>query len=280
MAQDRAAAEPLEPQPFELDRGSHIPLYLQIKQFLSRQIAQWDRREERFYSDDELADMFKVSRMTVRQAVQALVNDGLLARAQGIGTFVVARRMATPFAASSAPAREAEQALELEALIVEMQPCPPSFAAELGVAPETPVHYVFRLRRSGGLVVGIDHRYIPLSVVPTLSKADATRRGFWGRFKVSHTEVRLEATTASPQEARWLNLPAGAPLMLRRVRAIAEDGLVIATGYTSYRADCVHYAVRIPVSREMLDKPGMGEGQDRLVHFRREIDTAGPLADR
>jgi GntR family transcriptional regulator len=280
MPQNRAsAAEPLEPQPFELDRGSHIPLYLQIKQFLSRQIAQWDRREERFYSDDELADMFKVSRMTVRQAVQALVNDGLLARAQGIGTFVVARRMAKPLAAPSA-AREPEAALEFEVLIVEMQPCPPSFAAELGVAPETPVHYVFRLRKSGGVVVGVDHRYIPLSVVPTLSKAEAGRRGFWGRFRVSHTEVRLEATSASHQEARWLNLPVGAPLMLRRMRAIAEDGLVIATGYTSYRADCVHYAVRIPVSREMLEKAGMGEGQDRLVHFRREIDTAGPPAPR
>src|SRR5258707_6758842 len=77
----------------DLDRGSPIPLYLQIKQYLSRQIAVWEQNNDKFYTDGDLCDMFGVSRMTVRQAVQELVDDGLLKRARGVGTFVVMRKI-------------------------------------------------------------------------------------------------------------------------------------------------------------------------------------------
>ena len=77
----------------DLDRSSPIPLYLQIKQYLSRQIAVWERHNDKFYTDGDLCNMFGVSRMTVRQAVQELVDDGLLKRARGIGTFVVTRKI-------------------------------------------------------------------------------------------------------------------------------------------------------------------------------------------
>ncbi|MBV9521537.1 MAG: GntR family transcriptional regulator, partial [Alphaproteobacteria bacterium] len=69
----------------ELDRGSPIPLYMQIKQYLSRQIGAWERHDEKFYTDADLCELFGVSRMTVRQAVQELVDEGLLKRARGIG---------------------------------------------------------------------------------------------------------------------------------------------------------------------------------------------------
>src|ERR1700739_1354301 len=77
----------------KLDRVSPIPLYLQIKQYLSRQIAVWERHNDKFYTDSELCDMFGVSRVTVRQSVQERVDDGLLKRSRGIGTFVVERRV-------------------------------------------------------------------------------------------------------------------------------------------------------------------------------------------
>src|SRR6185369_4401628 len=77
----------------DLDRRSPIPLYLQIKQYLARQISVWERHNDKFFTDGELCDMFGVSRMTVRQAVQDLVDDGLLKRSRGIGTFVVARKI-------------------------------------------------------------------------------------------------------------------------------------------------------------------------------------------
>ncbi|MBC7105150.1 MAG: GntR family transcriptional regulator, partial [Firmicutes bacterium] len=76
-----------------LDRRSPVPLYSQIQEQLRRYILQRQRESSgegpvRFYTDDELAGIFKVSRMTVRQAVQELVNEGLLYRVKGLGTFI------------------------------------------------------------------------------------------------------------------------------------------------------------------------------------------------
>ena len=72
----------------KLDRTSPIPLYVQIKQRLLAMIATWGDRDNRFHGDNELCEMFGVSRMTVRQAVRDLVDDGFLTRVRGTGTFV------------------------------------------------------------------------------------------------------------------------------------------------------------------------------------------------
>src|SRR5260221_4717783 len=74
-----------------LERSSPIPLYMQIKQYLTGEIAAADPRSDKFYTDSELCNMFGVSRMTVRQAVQELVAEGLVKRSRGVGTFIKPR---------------------------------------------------------------------------------------------------------------------------------------------------------------------------------------------
>ncbi len=151
----------------EFDRGSPIPLYLQIKQYLARQISVWERQNDKFYTDSDLCDMFGVSRMTVRQAVQELVDDGLLKRSRGIGTFVVGRKIEerlTPLMDFRQLWVEAGRPVRLEVLKYETQPCPAGFAEDLGIARNAPVRYIFRRRTADTLPIALDHRYIPLSL--------------------------------------------------------------------------------------------------------------------
>jgi GntR family transcriptional regulator len=261
----------------DLDRASPIPLYLQIKQYLSRQIAVWERHNQQFYTDGDLCNMFGVSRMTVRQAVQSLVDDGLLKRSRGIGTFVVARKIEERLG----PGREfpvqwdeTGRPVRLEVLTYETQPCPPGFAEDLGIESAAPVRYIFRLRTAGAMPIALDHRYIPLPIADGLNQADAGSsilRTFWDRFEMSHAEIYLEATSAGPQEVRWLDLPPGAPLMLRRMLYRTMDGLAVLAGYTVYRADLVRYSIHMPLSRETLEPASRGEDQDRFVRLRREM---------
>ena len=73
-----------------LDRGTHAPaLYLQLVAYVRNEIATGALLPgSQLPTEIELTEMFAVSRNTVRQAMNLLVNEGLLARTQGRGTFV------------------------------------------------------------------------------------------------------------------------------------------------------------------------------------------------
>ena len=72
-----------------LSRELPVPLYHQVKTQILRGIeaGQW-HPEDRLPSEDELAERFSVSKITVRQAMRELAQLGYVRREQGRGTFV------------------------------------------------------------------------------------------------------------------------------------------------------------------------------------------------
>ena len=73
----------------ELIRSEGIPIYVQIRETLRGEItSQVLKRGEKLPSEQELASQFKVSRMTIRESIEDLVDEGLLYRRHGVGTFV------------------------------------------------------------------------------------------------------------------------------------------------------------------------------------------------
>ena len=77
-----------------LDKGSHIPLYLQLTAQLTDLIHDGELKPNcRLPSERELSVTLKVSRITSRLAVQELLESGLVYREQGRGTFVAEPKM-------------------------------------------------------------------------------------------------------------------------------------------------------------------------------------------
>src|SRR5574342_1270046 len=73
----------------ELIRTEGIPIYIQIRETLRGEIARDVlKRGEKLLSEQELASRFGVSRMTVRQSIAELIDEGLLYRRHGVGTFI------------------------------------------------------------------------------------------------------------------------------------------------------------------------------------------------
>ena len=80
-----------------LDKQSPIPMYVQIEDYLKNQILQGDFViGVAIPSERELTDTFGVSRMTVRQSITNLVNEGLLYREKGRGTYVATPKIEQP----------------------------------------------------------------------------------------------------------------------------------------------------------------------------------------
>jgi GntR family transcriptional regulator len=72
-----------------VDQNSPIPYYVQVKEALRQRIQQGEwMRGDQLPVDLELCQMFGVSRTVIRQALNELVNEGLVIRRKGKGTFV------------------------------------------------------------------------------------------------------------------------------------------------------------------------------------------------
>src|SRR5436853_6949312 len=72
-----------------IDRQSPIPMYYQIMNQLREKIAAGEYAvDSALPPERELVETYQVSRMTIRQAISELVNEGILDRCSGISTFV------------------------------------------------------------------------------------------------------------------------------------------------------------------------------------------------
>lgn len=241
--------QPPAPKMEALDRCSPLPLYVQIRRHLHGLIARWDATTDRFYSEDELCRLFGVSRMTVRQAIQDLVEDGSLRRVKGLGTFVARRKLEErPLVSFFDRTGTDDGPMTVDMLefgVVRTADPAPS------LAPGERIRYIRRLRSWGTVPVAVDHRYIPIGLARELRSDQVRNRSLVdylaGLVELHHVEMQLEATACGNEEARLLKLVSGDPILVRHLRYVAADGRTVMTGRSLYRADLVRYAFSVPL---------------------------------
>jgi GntR family transcriptional regulator len=244
-----------------LDRTSPLPLYAQLKQRLIGMILDWDEPDRRFYSDEELCALFEVSRDTVRQALSELVQEGLLTRSRGLGTFVSVRKLEerfgpgmdflTQWAAAGTP-------MQSTLLAFERQPADNAVAAALELAPRTLVLLIKRVRAAARVPIAIDYRYLPADLVPDWTEGAA--RGsplhlLWQQHDLRSGDFAIEAGVAGPEEVEYLHLTAGAPVLIRTLRYRDDQNRLVMAGRTIHRGDLVRYSLTVPLSRDGLGAP-------------------------
>lgn len=234
--------------PGAVDRSSPLPLYAQIARRLVAEIS-LSAAEARFCGDEEVAARFDVSRMTARQAIKQLVDEGFLRRVKGIGTFVAAgkieeRSLASFFDGSASGGRP------MTARVLTMgtearADVPPDPA--LGAA----VTYIERLRFVGVVPIVLDHRYLPRRLARRLKRDDAETHSLLDYLKQTVTldrvEMQVEAVGADADSARHLRILPGEPALVRHLRYVAKDGAVVMSGRSIYRGDVVRYSFNVPL---------------------------------
>jgi len=239
-----------------LDRTSPLPLYAQIKQRLIGIIMRWQQADRRFYSDEQLCTLFNVSRDTVRQALSELVQEGLLTRSRGLGTFVSARKLEERFgpgmdflgqwAANGTP-------MQSMPLVFERRPAGDSIAATLELDARARILFIKRVRSAAGVPIAIDYRYLPAELVADWTEESV--RGsplhlLWQSHDLRNGDFAIEAGIAGPEEVEYLHLAAGAPVLIRTLRYRDDGGRLVMAGHTVHRGDLVRYLLNVPLSRD------------------------------
>jgi GntR family transcriptional regulator len=234
-----------------------IPFYIQIRESLREQIAQGILSQgERLPSEDELAAEYGVSRMTVRQGLSNLLDEGLLYRKHGLGTFVsnsnVERdhRRLTNFFESC---RRSGKQPGAEVVRFEVIPVSRPIAEVLNLSPGDPVIRITTLRAINGKPVTLHDAQLPARLFPGLRDASPGDLGLESRhvweliqsygYNVSHVTERLEAQLADEQLAQQLNVTPGSPILYGARVVYATDGTALKYADCYNRGDKVSLTV-------------------------------------
>jgi DNA-binding GntR family transcriptional regulator len=243
--------------------ATHGPRYRRIEQALRARIATL-RPGDRLPSDAELTIEFAVSRMTARNAMQRLTEDGLIERQPGRGSFVAeppAHRRANRLMTFTQEMLRRGLTPSSRLLDRSVRPSSPAEAASLGIPAGEPVVYLRRLRCADDQPIAIETTILLGACAEPVLTADLTRGSLHealtgAGFALRRGTGTIAAAAATTDDARLLAIRAGDPLLVER-RVIADNhGRPIETTESRYRAD--RYALDVRFDVEAPDPPAQG----------------------
>ena len=174
---------------------------------------------EQITSEPALCAEYKLSRGTVRQAIQLLVDQGYLVREQGRGTFAASpKERSEHFSLSSFADEMRRQHRQPSTKLLSNELCPANaeVAERLALQPDTPVFHIQRLRLADSQPAAVETRYLPEVLCPQLAAEDlenvSLHRLFVQKYQIPLVRMEhiVEIQPLSDSMASLLHLPFGA----------------------------------------------------------------------
>lgn len=245
--------------PNDIDKAVPIPFHYQLRELLREEIAggRWEVGE-RLPSERELCETFNLSRTTVREAIDALVNEGLLRRERGRGTFVAEPKILEGLLQSPTGFTDsmAEQGIMVVTKVLrkEIGPAPSHVARELHLRPDEQVTIIDRLRFILNEPILFVTSYVPVRFVPDLVNDDLVNNSLYQllqnkyHLKIASATRYMEAVAANEVEARLFEIRPGSPLMLIESTAYLQGGIPLEYFKARHRGDRTRFRIESHVS--------------------------------
>lgn len=240
---------------FTIDKQSPVPIYHQLQREIRQRILDGDLAPNaRLPSENDLSEQFGISPMTVRQAMSELVNDGLVYRERGRGTFVAPRpptnleHPLTRLSSFSEDMRARDLRPESRILVFETVPASTTIADVLDVDDSDEVLRIKRVRLAEGQPVGIHDTYVR---DVSIERAELEEAGSLYVVFEQHNvtlaegEEVFKAIAADEELSRHLGVPVGAPLLEVTRTTVDDGGRPVEHVIATYRAELYEYTVRL-----------------------------------
>ncbi|MEN8173525.1 MAG: GntR family transcriptional regulator [Chloroflexota bacterium] len=234
-------------------KKGNLPKYFQIAETLREQISTGDYKEnDQLPNEDALSVQFQASRGTVREAIRLLVNEGLIRREQGRGTFVNALSRSSLFTLTSFDEEMLRQNLmpSTQLIVSEVIPADEETAQKLVIPTGEPVIHIARLRMANQAPVAYETRYLKQALCPTLVDENLTVDSIHlllvNKFDIPLTKIHhtVEIRSLSPEDARLLETHPEAPAFsVDRLSFTNRNGGEIPAVWFQalYRQDMYHF---------------------------------------
>jgi GntR family transcriptional regulator len=241
-----------------LDKGGFIPLYFQIQRALMERIQAGELSEgDSLASEEELARIYQVSRMTARQALHGLKTKGYAFSQKGRGTFVTRPKLEKNimhlrgFTEDMKHLGMVPSSKLIEQTVVQATA---DLAEKLKVEVDETVMRLRRLRLADGIPMALEVSHIPLRRFPGLEKTNFAKQSLYFilrenfNVRVAYADEVIEALPATREESELLTIPRRASILsITRVVITAED-IPIEAASSRYRGDRYRASVRIPTT--------------------------------
>jgi DNA-binding GntR family transcriptional regulator len=236
----------------KIDRTSPVPLYFQVAGELQRLV---DTNAlppgSRLVNEIAMADRLGVSRPTMRQAIQYLVDRGLVVRKRGVGTQVVRSHLRRSLELSSLfdDLKREGRKPSTTVLSLGLAEADAEVAAALEVEPGSKVTKLERLRFADDEPIALMTNYLPIGRFD-LDKAALVRGGLYDAIRMAGVRVRVADQTigavgATAQHAKLLGERKGAALLTMRRIAYDDEGQVIEYGTHIYRSSRYSFSLSL-----------------------------------
>ena len=243
---------------------AYQPRYQRIEQALRARIAALEPGA-RLPSDTELQAEFGVSRMTARNAMQRLADEGLVAREPGRGSFVAepsAHRRSDRLMTFTQEMRRRGRIPSSRVLSRALRPATAGDRSALHLVSGDSVVEVRRLRCADATPIAIERAVLIADCAPAVLTADLETGSLHEALASAGLHLRrgtgtIEAAAAGPEDAALLDVPSGSPLLVERRVIVDDRGRRIEATESRYPAE--RYALDVRFEVEARD-PGGADG--------------------
>jgi len=235
-----------------IDKMSPIPVYYQLRNIILNKIKSAEYSEEDLIpSERELSEILGISRMTVRHALSQLVNEGLLYREKGKGTFVAKKKIVQNNITSFSEIVKLKGLVpSTEILFFGKDVKNNEMKNILDMEIDEPLYNLKRLRLANLKPIGIEEVFLPEKYFEGIEKYDFTS-SLYSIIKdkysitINYTDNIIQAKTPTKEEKILLKITSATPILKISGISCSEDDIKLFYQNDTYRSDEYQYNARI-----------------------------------
>jgi len=204
-----------------------------------------------------LSDLHQVSRITVRRALTALAQEGLVVRRVGVGTVVASHqsdvaRITADVSNLLPNFVRMSNSSSIRLLEFAYRPAPPQIAEKLKLRSREQVQYSVRVRSMDGQPFSYLVTHVPASIAQTYNESELANTSLFvllerGGVTVDHATQTISATLATQEMADALGVSVGSPLIALQRVVFDREGRGVEHLDAFYRPD--RYQIQVDLGR-------------------------------
>lgn len=245
---------------YNINKNIPIPYYYQIQQSIKESIMKGEWAPGDFIpSEREISDLFKVSRITVRKALDNLLLEGLIKKVKGKGTVVskpkIEEQLFNRLIGTYQDLTEKGYKVDNKILSFNLTSPDQKDIANLNISANDKVFKIERLRYLEGEPYHYSMTSIPQKLCSNFDANLLVKESLinvldkYYNLKIYKLNRVLEATIATPQEAKLFNIKVGAPILSFYNTALLNDGQPIEFSLNKIRGDMAKFHIEISMDK-------------------------------